>query len=78
VPSSAHNRDQLFITANNRRRRYKYLQDAAGRFHNPFNHSCCTNCAEAFAPDAVPVAPVMLPRDPDSLLQLGLVPPPRV
>ncbi|KIY98503.1 S-acyltransferase TIP1 [Monoraphidium neglectum] len=58
--------------------RYKYLQDAAGRFHNPFNHSCCTNCAEAFAPDAVPVAPVMLPRDPDSLLQLGLVPPPRV
>ncbi|KAI8476371.1 MAG: ankyrin repeat-containing domain protein [Monoraphidium minutum] len=54
-----------------------YLQDASGRFHNPFNHSCCKNCAEAFAPDAAPVAPVLLPRDPDSILQLGLVPPPR-
>ncbi len=58
--------------------RYKYLQDAAGRFHNPFSRTCCRNCHESFHPDEVPMAPAMMPRDPDSIAQLGLIPPPRV
>lgn len=51
--------------------RYKYLQDGAGGFSNPFNRGIRTNCWEAFHPAATPVAPMMLPREADALGGLG-------
>eukprot|EP00877_Chromochloris_zofingiensis_P000754 jgi/Chrzof1/1067/Cz01g38320.t1 len=52
--------------------RYKYLQDQSGNFSNPFNRGLKANCLEAFQPDQVPTAPVMLRRDPEGLTALGL------
>eukprot|EP00775_Hariotina_reticulata_P006397 gene6397-6628_t len=50
--------------------RYKYLQDGNGGFSNPFNHGIKANCWEAFHPSSTPMAPLMLPRDPESLRTL--------
>jgi palmitoyltransferase len=47
--------------------RYKYLQGAGGRFHNPFNKGVRANCWEAFHPALVPPAAMYLaPRDPEA------------
>lgn len=43
--------------------RYSYLQDSAGAFFNPFNRGFKANCFEAFHPEVIPVAPMMLPRE---------------
>jgi hypothetical protein len=53
--------------------RYKYLQDGNGGFSNPFNHGIKANCWEAFHPSSTPMAPLMLPRDPESLSMLGMM-----
>jgi palmitoyltransferase ZDHHC13/17 len=42
--------------------RYSYLQDGRGSFANPFNRGIAANCWEAFHPDKVPMAPVLLRR----------------
>lgn len=47
--------------------RYRYLQTNDGLFSNPFNKGCWRNCYEAFHPHKVPLSPVFLPRDTDSL-----------
>lgn len=42
--------------------RYKYLHGPDGSYHNPFSKGIRENCYEACVPEAIPMAPVFLPK----------------